>query len=309
MSRPGLLRAIGDTPLVELPRLSPKPGVRIFAKLEGQNPSGSVKDRVALAMIEQAEATRGLKPGGIIVEASTGNTAIALAMLAKQKGYRLIVVVPEGVVPSIADILALYDVELRWTAPRAGMGGAIEASLRIAEELGGVAMRQFDNPVNPKVHFETTGPEILRELDQVDVFVAGIGTGGTLMGVGCRLLEANPEVKLIGVEPRMGERLQGLRSLEEGYHPPLLELDVLSGRYLVSADKALRAMREVVRHEGILAGVSSGATLYAARRVAEKMTEGNIVVMFSDGGWKYLPARPWGAAEAADPCLDETHWW
>ncbi|MCB9759952.1 MAG: cysteine synthase family protein [Alphaproteobacteria bacterium] len=307
--RPGLLAHVGDTPLVELPRLSPKPGVRLFAKLEGHNPSGSVKDRIALAMVEQAEAQGRLAPGGTLVEASTGNTAIALAMVARQKGYRLKVVIPEGVVPSIADILCLYGVEVLWCAPRAGMRGAIDEALRLADAHGWVATRQFDNPVNPRVHHDTTGAELLRELPDIDVFVAGIGTGGTLMGVGCRLMEHNPGVALVGVEPRMGEHLQGLRSLDDGYCPPLVDLDILSARYLIPADRALRATRRLVEVEGVLAGVSGGATLHAALRYAERIERGNVVFMVSDGGWKYLPAKPWDAAEAEDSGLDETHWW
>lgn len=304
-----LLYTIGRTPLVELKHMNPKPGVRIFAKLEGQNPSGSVKDRVALALVEDLEQKRGLKPGDTLVEASTGNTAIALAMVARQKGYKLKVVIPRGVVPSIGDILALYGVEVVWVRPKAGLGGAIEETNRLAEENGWFAVRQFNNTVNVDTHYNGTGAEIARALPRVDVFVAGIGTGGTLMGVGRRLRETNPRVKLIGVEPRLGECLQGLRSLEEGYRPPLVDLDLLDGRFLVPSDKAIEAAHRIIREEGVMAGVSSGATLYAALRVAERMEAGTIVVMFSDGGWKYLPARPWDAAKEGDPCLDETHWW
>lgn len=304
-----LLASIGRTPLVELRRLSPKPGVRLFAKLEGQNPSGSIKDRVALAMVEEAEARGALPPGGTLVEASTGNTAIALATVARRRGYQLKVVVPEGVVPSIRDLLELYGVEILWSPPRCGMVGAIEQALALAEERGWVATRQFDNPANLRAHYLGTGVEIAQALPRVDVFVAGIGTAGTLMGVGRRLREAWPEVKLVGVEPRMGEHLQGLRSLEEGYRPPMLRLEELSGRFMVGADRALCAAQRVVREEGILAGVSSGAALHAALRVAERMDEGNIVVMFSDGGWKYLPAHPWRDAQAGEAGLDEVHWW
>ena len=271
-----LLHTIGRTPLIELKRLSPKPGIRLFAKLEGQNPSGSVKDRIALALVEALEQRHQLKPGATLIEASTGNTAIALAMVARQRGYNLKVVIPYGVVSSIADILNLYGVEVIWVRPKAGMGGAIDETRRLAEENGWFAVGQFDNPINASTHYQTTGGEIARALPRTDVFVAGIGTGGTLMGVGRRLRELNPNLKLIGVEPRLGECLQGLR---------------------------------IIREEGIMAGVSSGATFHAALRVAERMERGNIVMMFSDGGWKYLPSRPWDAAKSGDPCLDETHWW
>lgn len=305
----GLLKAIGATPLVELRALSPRPGVRIFAKVEGQNPSGSVKDRIALAMILDLERRFGLRPGATLVEASTGNTAIALALVARQRGYQLKVVVPEGVVPSIADALDLLGVELLWSKPRAGMGGAMEDCLRLASAHGWVPVGQFTSPVNVAAHYHTTGLEIASALDEVHAFVAGIGTGGTLMGVGRRLRERWPDVRLIGVEPHLGERLQGLRSLEEGFRPPLLDLDLLNGRFLVSAERALSLCQRVAREEGLLAGVSSGATLHAALRVAERMERGNVVVMFSDSGWKYLPARPWRDAIAHDPCLSELHWW
>lgn len=304
-----LLHTIGRTPLIELKRLSPKPEIRLFAKLEGQNPSGSVKDRVALALVESLEARHPLAPGDTLIEASTGNTAIALAMVARQRGYHLKVVIPHGVVPSIADILGLYGVEIVWVRPKAGMGGAIDEARRLAAEHGWYAVDQFDNPVNASTHYRTTGGEIARALPNTDVFVAGIGTGGTLMGVGRRLRELNPSVKLIGVEPRLGECLQGLRSLEEGFRPPLLDLDLLNGRFLVPSDRAIEAANRIIREEGIMAGVSSGATLFAALRVAERMERGNIVMMFSDGGWKYLPSRPWDAARRGEACLDETHWW
>jgi [CysO sulfur-carrier protein]-thiocarboxylate-dependent cysteine synthase len=304
-----LTGAVGGTPLVELTRLSPKPGIRLYAKVEGQNPSGSVKDRIALAMIEELERTRGLRPGDTLVEASTGNTAIALALVARQRGYQLKVVVPQGVVPSIQDVLSLYGVEIVWAAPRCGMLGAIETAEQLARDNGWHAVRQFSNPVNAATHHRTTGAEIAAALPRVDVLVAGIGTGGTLMGVGRRLRERDPSVRLVGVEPRMGERLQGLRSMDEGFHPPLVDLALLSRRFLVGSADALRAMRRIVEVEGIPAGVSSGAALHAALRVAADMDEGVFVLMFSDSAWKYLPARPWDAVAQGDVQLDETHWW
>lgn len=309
-SADGLLGLVGATPLVELTRVSPRPGrLRFFAKLEGQNPSGSIKDRIALAMVLDAERRGLIGPGSTLIEASTGNTAIALAMVARRRGYHLKVVVPEGVVPSIADVLSLYGVELCWVKPKAGMVGAIEAASEMSARGEGHALRQFDNPVNVLTHMNTTGAEIAAALPRVDVFVAGIGTGGTLMGVSRRLREQNPALRVIGVEPRMGERLQGLRSLNDGYQPPLLDLDALSARYLVGSDTALNMMRRVVREEGVMAGVSCGAVLHAALQATKDLEEGIVVCMFSDGGWKYLPARPWEAAANHDPNLDETHWW
>lgn len=308
-TRPALLNLIGGTPLIELTRLSPKPGVRIFAKLEGQNPSGSVKDRIALALVEAAEAEGLIKPGDTLVEASSGNTGIALAMVARQKGYPLKVVIPMEVVPSIADVFRLYGIEVIWCRSCVGMKSAIDRSNELAEKHGWHNVAQFTNPINVQVHHDTTGVEIVEDLPEVDVFVAGIGTGGTLMGVGTRLREHNPNVQLVGVEPRLGDHLQGLRSLGEGYRPPLLDLDLLNSRMLVDSATAITAAETVIREEGISAGVSAGATLAAALRRAEKMDRGNIVVMFSDGGWKYIPARPWDAARAGDQTLDDIHWW
>ena len=304
-----LLDLIGRTPLVKLKRLSPKPGIHIFAKLEGGNPSGSVKDRIVLAMIEAAEERGELHPGDTIVEASTGNTAIALALVAKQKGYQVKVVLPRGVVPSMADILYLYGAEIEWCEPSGGMRGAIETARSIAQQDRHHELGQFTHEANVEAHYRTTGAEIAAAMDRVDVFIAGIGTGGTIMGVGRRLRESSPAVRIIGVEPRLGERLQGLRSLVEGYIPPLLDLDQLDGRFLVDSVSAISTARTVVETEGIFAGVSSGATLSCALRIAERMESGNIVVMFSDGGWKYLPARPWDAVGQRDEGLDEVHWW
>ena len=304
-----VLGLVGNTPLVELTRMSPKPGVRIFAKLEGQNPSGSIKDRIALAMIEKAETEGRLRRGGSIVEASSGNTAIALALVGKQKGYAVRVVIPGEVAPSIGDLLHLYGAEITWCEPRAGMKGAIDLALEMSRSEGFHYAGQFDNRINLRTHYHHTGAEIAAALPSVDVFVAGIGTGGTITGVGRRFREINPQVKIVGVEPRMGESLQGLRSLSEGYVPPLLDLGLLDRRFLVDNATAIDMSRCIVEHEGILAGISAGAALHAAYRVAEDMDRGNIVVMFSDGGWKYLPARPWDAARAGSEALDDTHWW
>ena len=304
-----LLSLIGDTPLVELPHLAPNAGIRIFAKLEGQNPTGSVKDRIVLAMVEAAERRGDLKPGTTIVEASSGNTAIALAMVGRQKGYGVRVIIPRGVAPSMDDILSIYGADVTWCEPLAGLKGAIDLALSMAQTHGYYPLQQFANPVNLETHYQTTGREIAEALPVIDVFVAGIGTGGTIMGVGRRLRESNPNVRLIGVEPRLGERLQGLRSPAEGFVPPLLDLKQLDGRFLVDSASAIESARAVVRAEGILAGVSSGATLDAALRLAKRMDRGNIVVMFSDGGWKYLPTKPWDAAEQGSRDLDEIHWW
>ena len=300
---------VGGTPLIELRNLSPRPGVRLFAKLEGQNPSGSVKDRIAVAMLDAAEQSGALQPGATLVEASTGNTAIALAALAPRRGYRVRVVLPKGIVPSIADILDLYGAEIEWCEPEAGMRGAIRRVQELASTQGCHAVGQFSDPANVQCHYATTGEEIAQAMDSVDVFVAGIGTGGTITGVGRRLREQWPDVQVVGVEPRLGERLQGLRSLSEGYIPPLLDLGMLNRRFLVDSASAIAAARDVMRAEGVFAGVSSGAALHTALRVAEGMESGNIVMMFSDGAWKYLPSRPWDATGADAEALDEVHWW
>jgi cysteine synthase B len=305
----GVLGRVGDTPLVELRYLSPNPRVRIFAKLEGENPSGSIKDRIALGLVREAEQRGELKPGMTLVEASTGNTAIALAMVARQRGYRIKVMLPEGVPPSIWDTLELLGAEIDWCKPCAGMRGAIDHARREAERLGGFALRQFSNPSNVRIHYDTTGAEIETAIGKVDVFVSGIGTGGTITGVGRRLRERNRDMRIVGVEPATGERLQGLQCIEDAFAPPLFDIDLLDRRLRVTAAHSMQMMKLVAEREGIVVGVSSGATLSAALREAERLDRGNIVVMFSDGGWKYLPTRPWNAAEQADAELDEVHWW
>ena len=304
-----LLAQIGETPLVELTRLQPKPGVRLFAKLEGQNPTGSVKDRVALALVEDAERSGRLRPGQTIVEASSGNTGISLTMVARRKGYDVRIVLPREIAPSIGDALALFGADCIWCPKCVGMDDAIRRAHELSDKHGWYALGQFERPANVNAHYMGTGAELLRQLPKIDALVAGIGTGGTVMGVGRRLREAHPGVKVIGVEPCLGDRLQGLRSLAEGFRPPLLDLDQLDGRILVNAASAILAAKELATTEGICAGISAGATLYAARKTAQRMDEGNIVLVFSDGGWKYLPARPWEAAHAGDKRLDDLHWW
>ncbi len=304
-----LLAQIGDTPLVELTRLQPRPGVRLFAKLEGQNPTGSVKDRVALALVEDAERRGRLRPGQTIVEASSGNTGISLTMVARRKGYDVRIVLPREIAPSIGDALALFGADCIWCPKCVGMDDAIRRAHELSEKHGWYPLGQFDQPANVNAHYQGTGGELLAQLPQIDALVAGIGTGGTVMGVGRRLREANPDVKVIGVEPVLGDRLQGLRSLTSGFRPPLLDLDRLDGRILVNAASAISAAKELATTEGICAGISAGATLHAARKVAQRMESGNIVLIFSDGGWKYLPARPWEAAHAGDKRLDDMHWW
>ena len=302
--------AVGGTPLVELAHSSPRPGVRLFAKLEGNNPSGSIKDRVALRIIQSAEERGELSPGQTIVEASTGNMALALAACAKHRGYAMRAVVPPQVAPGIPELLELYGVEVLWAEPRSGMLGPIEEAQRLARENGWWFAQQFASPVNVQAHYDGTGSEILDALPQVDAFVAGIGTGGTVTGAGRRLKERNPRTVVVGVEPHFGERLQGLRSLEEGYIPPLLDMSLLDRRFMVDSLSAFEAVRRLVEAEGIFAGISSGAVFHAARRVAEGMESGNVVMVFADHGWKYLSAFPWMARpERPEGAPDDVAWW
>ncbi len=309
MTDQNLLGLIGSTPLIRLQRLESKPGVKLYAKLEGQNPSGSIKDRVVLGLVMAAEERGDLSPGHTIVEASSGNTAIALAMACRQRDYQVHVAIPEDAAPNVGDILHAFGAEVTWCESEAGMNRAIELAKEVARKRDGYYLSQFSDEVNVRTHYETTGQEIVDVLPRVDAFVAGIGTGGTIMGVGQRLREANPDTQIIGVEPRMGAKLHGLRSLSESFAPPLLDLEFLDGRFLVDSATAIKATRTIIREEGILAGISAGAALSVALRWAERMNSGYIVVMFSDGAWKYLPARPWDAADRGDDELDDIYWW
>ncbi len=306
-----ILHAIGRTPLIELRNCSPKPGVRLFAKLEGQNPSGSVKDRIALQMVLAAERTGRLRPGGAIVVASTGNTGIALALVGRVRGYRVRVVMPENIADEIPRTLSAYGATIEWVSAEQGMRKAIDIAQGFAQREGELLLDQFADPLNTQAHYDTTGPEILDDLPGVDVFVAGLGTGGTLMGVGRRLKEANSATQIIAVEPHPGNQLQGLRNLAEGFIPPILDLDFLDGKILVSSRHAFRAAAEVMRREGIFAGVSSGAVLHAALKVAQRLARGDVVLLFADGGWKYLATNLWTrppqAGEGEE--LDDMMWW
>ena len=300
-----ILDLIGNTPLVELQRLSPSPQVRIFAKLEGQNPTGSVKDRIAKAMIERAEAAGELQPGCTIIEPTSGNTGIGLAMIARVKGYRFIAVMPDNVSRERRQMLELYGAEIIDSDGRLGSNGAVVLAREIAAQHPDYLMLyQYGNAANPGAHEATTGPEILRDLPEVDIFVAGLGTGGTLTGCGRYLKAHKPGVRIIAAEPLQGEGVQGLRSLEDGFIPPVFDPTIIDSKILVHATDAIRAMRALADREGIFAGPSCGAALHAALRVARAaVAEGtnllgnqsrlNIVVMLADGGWKYLSENLW----------------
>lgn len=305
-----ILHLVGNTPLVELPRLSPRPGVRLFAKLEGQNPTGSIKDRIARFMVEAALAEGRLSPGQTIVEATTGNTGISLAWVGRLLGHPVKVVVPQNIVPEVVQMLAVYGAEIIWSSPEGGMREATARARQLARQEGYFLPGQFENWANPQAHYQTTGAELLAQLPQIDVLVAGLGTGGTLMGVGRRLKEHNPNTRLIAVEPHPGIQLQGLRSLQDGFVPPILDLSLLDSKLLVHSHQAFAALGRLIAEEGILGGISSGACLHGALRVAEQMSRGNIVVVMADGGWKYLSARPWlKAAPAELEELESTFWW
>jgi cysteine synthase len=300
-----LLDLVGNTPLLELPHLSPKPGVRLYAKLEGQNPTGSIKDRVALAMVEAAD----LEPGQELLEPTSGNTGISLALIARLKGYRLTCVMPENVTEERRRLLRLYGAEIVESPAAEGSNGAVRMALELAEREPRYRMLfQYGNEANPAAHYHGTGAEIAGALDHVDVFVAGLGTGGTLMGAGARLREAFPDVVVAAAEPFPGDPVMGLRSLEDGYIPPILDVSKLDRKLLVSNAEALAGLRALLEREGIFAGVSSGAVVHAARKLAEELDEGVVVMVLADGGWKYLSAGFWDASDP-EAELEGGVWW
>jgi cysteine synthase len=305
-----VLDAIGNTPLVGIQGMSPNPNVRLWAKLEGQNPTGSLKDRIALRMVEDAEATGALTPEQTILEPTSGNTGIALALVARRKGYRLIVVMPENAGEERIRLLELFGAEIVSSPADAGTNGSIDVARRMAEDPRYFMPFQYGNPANPQAHYEGTGAEIVRDLPEVTHFVAGLGTGGTLMGVGTRLREHNPSVGIIAAEPELGEMVYGLRSLDEGFVPPIFDDSILDRKFLVSSAEALRSTRELTEREGIFAGISSGAVIHVARRIAGELEEGDIVCLLADGGWKYLSTDAWAAEiERAEKGVEGALWW
>jgi cysteine synthase len=304
-----LLDLVGNTPLVELQRLSPKEGVRIFAKLEGQNPTGSIKDRVAKAMIEAAEASGELEPGRELLEPTSGNTGISLALVAKVKGYPLTVVMPENATEERRRLLKLFGAKIVESPAEEGSNGAVRMALELAERNSHFFMPfQYANPANPRAHYEGTGTEIAEALDRVDVLVAGLGTGGTLMGVSERLRESFPEITVAAAEPLPGDPVMGLRSLEDGYTPPILDIGKLDRKILVSNADSVAGLRALVESEGIFAGVSSGAIVHVARKLAGELESGTVVCILPDGGWKYLSADFW-AADDVERSMEAGNWW
>ena len=298
-----VLDLIGNTPMVDVSALSPHPGARILVKLEGQNPAGSVKDRIAKAMVEEAEADGTLVPGRTIIEPSSGNTGIALAMIARLRGYPIKVVLPENVSVERRQMLEVFGAEIISSPGAEGSNGAVRLARRLADENPDWAfLYQYANEANPRVHYATTGPEILRDVPDITHFVAGLGTSGTLMGVGTYLKEQRPEVQVLAVEPPSGELVQGLRSLDDGYIPPVFEKwggnELLDGKRIVRSRESLECTRRLADECGIFAGISSGAALAGALKVAERLGEdeqATIVFVASDAGWKYLSTGAWTA--------------
>ena len=306
-----IIQAIGNTPLVELKRLSPKPGVRIWAKLESHNPTGSVKDRVARAMIEDAEEKGAIAPGQTILEPTSGNTGISLAMICARKGYSLKVVMPENVTPERTQLLEMYGADIVYSEGAKGSNGAVEMALDIAERDASYYMpHQYGNPANPLAHYHGTAPEILEELDEISAFVAGLGTGGTLMGNGRRFKEElGDAIKIVAAEPMQGEPVQGLRSLDDGYIPPIIDLSLLDRKIFVTNRDAVIWTRKLLNEEGLFAGVSSGAIASIAVRIANELDDGNVVFVVCDDGWKYLSSGIYTKPVDEIAELDATVWW
>src|SRR3954467_7502578 len=306
-----VLEAIGNTPLVELPRLTPKPEVRLWAKLEGRNPTGSVKDRVAKYMIEDAEAPGAIEPGHTILEPTSGNTGISLGMICQRKGYPLKVVMPDNVTEERTQLLRMYGAEIVYSEGSKGSNGAVELALQMAENDASYYMPyQYGNQANPLAHYNGTAPELLEELDEISAFVAGLGTGGTLMGVGRRLREElGDAVKIVAAEPMQGEPVQGLRSLDDGFIPPIIDLSLLDRKIFVTNRDAIVWTKKLLDEEGIFPGVSTGAIASIAVRIANERDEGNVVCIVCDDGWKYLSSGLYTTPVDELENLDTTVWW
>jgi [CysO sulfur-carrier protein]-thiocarboxylate-dependent cysteine synthase len=309
---PSVLHLIGGTPLVELTRLGAETGVRLYAKLEAENPTGSIKDRVAKAMIDAAEASGDLEPGRELLEPTSGNTGISLALVARLKGYPLTCVMPENATEERRRLLELFGARIVASPADQGTNGSVRLALELAErEPRYFVPFQYANPANPRAHYEGTGSEIAETLDRVDAFVAGLGTGGTLMGAGARLRESFPNLVVAAAEPLPGDPVIGLRSLADGYVPPILDVSKLDRKLLVSNEDSVAALRQLLDREGIFAGVSSGAVLHVALRLARDLEPGAVVVcVLADGGWKYLSADFWQAAAGdVEQTMERAVWW
>jgi len=308
-----ILDTIGNTPLVELKSFAPRPGVHIYAKLEGQNPTGSVKDRIAKYMIESGERLGQLKPGDTILEPTSGNTGIGLAMIGKVKGYRVVCVMPENVSEERTQLLHAFGAEIIYTPGDLGSNGAIAHAKEIVEQNPGKYYfpYQYGNEANPRAHYETTGPEILRDLPQVTVFLAGLGTGGTLTGTGRYLKDQVPSIKIIAAAPHPGDAVQGLRAMEDGFIPPIFDETVLDGKIVVDSASSFAMSKELTQKEGLFVGVSCGSVVKAALKAAERLEgEQHLVCLLADGGWKYLSSNLWTTAWEDQPeDVESKIWW
>jgi [CysO sulfur-carrier protein]-thiocarboxylate-dependent cysteine synthase len=305
-----VVAAVGNTPLVELPHLAPSPEIRLFAKLEGRNPTGSIKDRVARSMIESAEADGAIEPGQTVIEPTSGNTGISLAMICRLRGYPLRVVMPDNVTEERTQLLRMYGAEIVYSEGAKGSNGAVEMALEMAGSDPSLYMPyQYANEANPRAHYEGTAVEILDELDGVAAFVAGLGTGGTLMGVGRRLREHDPETRIVAAEPMQGELVQGLRSLADGFIPPIIDLSVLDRKIMVSNRDAILWTKRLLAEEGMFVGVSTGAVAAIAVRIAGELEGGNVVFIAPDDGWKYLSSGVYTKRIEELEGIDSTVWW
>lgn len=313
MKHSSILETIGDTPLVEVPRLSPHPDVRLWVKLEGQNPTGSVKDRIALAMVEAAESSGDLTRDKIILEPTSGNTGIALAMVAKLRGYRFTAVMPDNASRERIQLLEAFGAEVVFSEGAKGTNGSVVMAQEMAADDRFYMPFQYGNQANLDAHYNGTAQEILDDLPEVRAFVAGLGTGGTLMGNGKRLKEHNPSIKIVAAEPELGELVYGLRSLDDGYIPPLFDPDMLDGKVKVRARESIVWTRELLAREGIFAGISAGAVIWVAQRVGERLASeggGDVVCLLPDGGWKYLSTEAWTQdIDTAEEQVEEVLWW
>lgn len=305
-----LVDAIGETPLIDVSGLSPNPDVRILAKMESHNPTGSIKDRTARSLIDDAERRGLISPGDTIMEPTSGNTGISLAMICRVRGYRLVAVMPDNVTEERRRLLQIYGAEIVESPGEAGSNGSVEMAVRLAEQNGLYMPFQYGNPANPRAHYEGTAEEILRDCPEIDAFVAGLGTGGTLMGCSRRMKEHRADIQIIACEPLQGDPVSGLRSLDDGFVPPILDLSRLDRKLLVGNRDAILMTRRLASDHGIFAGVSSGAVFHTCTRVASRMERGTIVGIVCDSGWKYLSAGIWtGDIDVVEETLDNGVFW
>ena len=315
MRHKSILDTVGGTPLVEIPKLSPTPEACLWVKLEGQNPTGSVKDRVTLALVEDGEASGKLNKDKVILEPTSGNTGIALAMVSTVRGYRFTAVMPDNASIERVELLRAYGAKIIFSEGDKGTNGAVALAQRLAGEDDRYYMPfQYGNEANVTAHYQGTGAEIIEDLPEVSAFVAGLGTGGTLTGAGRRLKEHNPAIKVVAAEPELGELVYGLRSLDDGYIPPIFDPDILDGKVKVKAREAILWTRRLLREEGIFAGISAGAVIWVAQRVAERLVDsqggGDVVCLLPDGGWKYLSTQAWTREiDDAESRVEEVLWW